>query len=191
MIGIDLFSGAGGMSLGAIQAGIFVNSAIDYDTHALATYNTNHRNVSVLCEDIRSVSATSLRNQLPPHKEIVIFGGPPCQGFSYSNVRTRHKNNPDNWLFLSFLRIVQGINPEWIVLENVRGIVDTAKGLFLSEILSRLDDIGYTLTYGIYNAQHYGVPQDRARFFLVGSRDRVKFRMPRRLVDLRLPFAMP
>ena len=166
------------MSLGAIQAGIRVHFAIDHDRHALRTYYNNHNNVTVCCNDIRTFDSHMVCGRLQPYNELVVFGGPPCQGFSYSNLRTRTTRNPDNWLFIHFLRIVCDVAPDWVVLENVRGIVNTTKGIFLTEIVSRIEDLGYTVSFSVLNAQDYGVPQDRARFFLIGSRDGVKFTMP-------------
>lgn len=178
MIGIDLFSGAGGMSLGAIQAGIRVDFALDYDHHALRTYSHNHSNVTIVCEDIRNFDGHTIRRRIQPFTDVIVFGGPPCQGFSYSNLRTRTVDNPHNWLFIHFVRIVSEVNPEWIVLENVRGIVDTAKGIFLAEIVSRIEALGYTVSLFVLNAQDYGVPQDRSRFFLIGSRNGVSVKKP-------------
>ena len=169
------------MSLGAIQAGIRVVVAVDCDKYALQTYrkNHNHKDVTVFCEDIRTLDNRKIRRQIQHQKEIIVFGGLPCQGFSYSNLRTRSSDNPENWLFIHFLRIVRDLNPDWIVLENVRGIVNTAQGTFLTEIVSRVEEFGYTVSHEVLNAQDFGVPQDRARFFLIGSRCGAKIKMPR------------
>ena len=180
MIGIDLFSGAGGMSLGAIQAGIDVVLAVESDPHAAKTYQANHPATTMLNSDIRQISSRKIKSLIPNGSGTVIFGGPPCQGFSYSNLRTRSPENPENWLFLEFLRFVQLIRPDWVVFENVRGIVNTAKGVFVEEVIKRLENLGYTLSSSLLNAMDFGAPQDRARFFLVGSRDGVKFKIPRR-----------
>lgn len=180
MIGVDLFSGAGGMSLGAVQAGIDVILAVESDPYAAETYRVNHPNTIMLNSDIKNISSRKIKSLVQTDHEIVVFGGPPCQGFSYSNLRTRSPENPENWLFLEFLRIVQLLRPDWLVFENVRGIVNTAKGVFVEEVIRRLEKLGYTLSHGLLNAMDFGVPQDRARFFLVGSRDGVKFKMPRR-----------
>ncbi len=180
MIGIDLFSGAGGMSLGATQAGINVVLAVEFDSHAAETYRHNHPTTTMLNCDIRKLSSVAIKRLVPTGAGTVVFGGPPCQGFSYSNQRTRSPENPENWLFLDFLRVVQLLRPDWVVFENVRGIVNTAKGVFVEEVVRRLEKQGYTLSHGLLNAMDFGVPQDRARFFLVGSRDGVKFKMPRR-----------
>jgi DNA (cytosine-5)-methyltransferase 1 len=179
MIGVDLFSGAGGMSLGAVQAGLEVALAVEADAHAAATYRANHSNTKVFDSDIRKLSSARLNKLLPPKSRTVVFGGPPCQGFSYSNQRTRSPENPENWLFVEFLRIVRLLQPEWVVFENVRGIVDTANGIFLKKVVLQLKKLGYTLESQILNAIDFGVPQDRARFFLVGSRHGKSFQMPK------------
>jgi DNA (cytosine-5)-methyltransferase 1 len=82
MIGVDLFSGAGGMSLGAQLSGVKIAMAIESDPYACATYAANHKNVSLLNKDIRTVCAIKLPSRRKP---VVLFGGPPCQGFSTSN----------------------------------------------------------------------------------------------------------
>src|ERR1700735_3260089 len=88
MVGIDLFSGAGGMSLGAIASGVEVKLAVDSDSLATATYKANHPEVDVRNCDIASLS--DIRIPLSCNgAQIVVFGGPPCQGFSTSNQRTR------------------------------------------------------------------------------------------------------
>jgi DNA (cytosine-5)-methyltransferase 1 len=178
MIGIDLFSGAGGMSLGAVQAGVEVAVAVETDPHAAHTYSTNHPKTSMLNADIRTISPKKLKHLLWNDANLIVFGGPPCQGFSYSNQRTRCLDNTENWLFLEFVRIVRLIRPAWVVFENVRGFVNTAEGVFVENVASQLEKIGYTLSHELLNAMDFGVPQNRVRFFLVGSRDGVKFKMP-------------
>ena len=180
MVGIDLFAGAGGMSLGAIQAGIRVALAVESDVHATATYSANHPDTSVFDDDIRSLTATHLAPWRALRNNLIIFGGPPCQGFSWSNVRTRTIANPSNWLFEQFIRVVLDIRPAWVVFENVQGFVNTARGTFFSQIQARLRR-HYLLHNTVLNAMHYGVPQDRSRFFLVGSRDGLTFRFPAKL----------
>jgi DNA (cytosine-5)-methyltransferase 1 len=177
LVGIDLFAGAGGMSLGATLAGIEVVLAVESDPWAAQTYRKNHPDTQVYEKDIRSLSSRRLK-RIPKGRATVVFGGPPCQGFSYSNLRTRSSTNPENWLYLEFLRVVETLSPEWVVFENVCGIVSTAAGLFLKEVIDRLSP-RYTLSYGLLNAMYHGVPQNRARFFLIGSRNGVQFRMPR------------
>lgn len=172
MLGIDLFSGAGGMSVGATMAGVKPILAIEADFHAASTYVENHPHTLVLQEDIRKIDPYALvvLDRLQKSKEpTVLFGGPPCQGFSTSNQRTRSATNPSNWLFREYIRIVKAIKPDWIIFENVRGILETEKGDFLDLITQELEDLRYTLSAGLLNAKHFGVPQDRSRLFIIGS----------------------
>jgi DNA (cytosine-5)-methyltransferase 1 len=178
MVGVDLFAGAGGMSLGAVAAGIRVVLAVEADVHAARTYAWNHPGTRVFNNDIRRLTPAHLGRIRARKERTIVFGGPPCRGFSYSNQRTRSPDNPDNWLFLEFIRIVRLLRPDWVVFENVRGIVDTANGVFLSQVLDGFRRLRYTVSFGILNAVDFGVAQDRARFFLIGSRDGVVPRMP-------------
>src|SRR6185436_8789109 len=165
MLGVDLFSGAGGLSLGARLAGIDVRLAVDIDRHASLTYGRNHPTAELVIQDVAKLSANRFRF---PRRELVLYGGPPCQGFSTSNQRTRTKANPANWLFQSFVRFAAAWRPTYVVFENVRGILDTERGLFLRLILKAFDELGYRTGVHILNAVDYGVPQVRARVFIVG-----------------------
>lgn len=166
MVGIDLFSGAGGMSLGAQMAGVEVRLSVEIDKFAARTYKTNHPNTDVFVGDI-----TGFNYKRPKHfhKELIVFGGPPCQGFSTSNQRTRSAKNVGNWLWMEFLRVVKSAKPEWVVFENVKGILETENGHFVFCVQDALSELGYTSTYSILNAEHFGVPQKRQRFFLVAT----------------------
>ena len=100
-IGVDIFSGAGGLSLGAEMAGFEVRFAVEHDASAAATYRHNHPNTPVIEEDIRNVQPL---DYLGPNEHVtIVFGGPPCQGFSLSNTMTRNLGNPNNSLFQEFL----------------------------------------------------------------------------------------
>src|ERR1700691_350664 len=166
MIGVDLFSGAGGMSVGALWAGVEVRLAVEADECAAATYAKNHLGVSVQNTLIQRVRALDLGGRTAP---VVIFGGPPCQGFSTSNQRTRSAENEANWLFREYLRIVRQVRPDWVVFENVKGILETEGGLFISQISTSLKRAGYSIARWVLNAADYGVPQRRSRLFLIGS----------------------
>jgi DNA (cytosine-5)-methyltransferase 1 len=167
MIGIDLFSGAGGMSLGALASGLEVALAVESDPHASATYIKNHPCVKVLTQDIATIKDLSI--SVPSGKQTVVFGGPPCQGFSTSNQRTRSKDNPTNWLFSHYLRIVRSIRPDWVVFENVKGLAETSGGFFLKRVTSSLKRYGYTVSQWTLNAADFNVPQRRWRLFIVAS----------------------
>lgn len=178
MYGIDLFSGAGGMSLGASLSGVSVYSAIERDEHAALTYEHNHANTHVLITDVISLSPESIRALRKDVSDLILFGGPPCQGFSYSNPRHRNRENPSNWLFEEFLRYVSIINPAWVVFENVRGLQDTARGYFLRRVVCGLRSQGFRTADGVLDAADFGVPQNRERFFVVGNRIGVSYQMP-------------
>ncbi len=178
MVGVDLFSGAGGLSVGALAAGIHIRIAVDSDRHAASTYKVNHPGVVFVespIESIRSIDSWHLQEK---PEELIVFGGPPCQGFSTSNQRTRSAENPTNWLFSEYLRLVRLVAPAWVVFENVKGILETEGAYFLDRVHSGLRRLGYSVTVWLLNASNYGVPQTRYRVFVIGSRDGVKVREP-------------
>ena len=167
IVGIDLFCGAGGMTLGAHHAGIKVIYAVEKCPHAAATYRLNFPMIPLHADDIRKV------HELPPKPRgarTVIFGGPPCQGFSTSNQRTRNGQNPNNWLFMEFIRLVSLWKPDWVVMENVKGITETEGGRFLTGAIQSLEAAGYSVSFKLLNSVDFGVPQRRTRAFIVGSR---------------------
>lgn len=174
-VGIDLFSGAGGMSLGAEWAGINVKVAVESDPHAAKTYQANHPGTTVLNRRIETISNISLDEVERP---LIVFGGPPCQGFSTSNQRTRSSANPLNWLFKHYMRLVRKIEPKWVVFENVTGMVTTEGGRFKDEVLRSFARAGYTTSDFILNSVEFGIPQRRSRLFIVASRDGIRIAPP-------------
>jgi DNA (cytosine-5)-methyltransferase 1 len=167
MIGIDLFAGAGGMSHGARLAGIEIREAVEIDGHASATYEANHSGVSLYRGDIKAYNPPELHAR---GESTIVFGGPPCQGFSTSNQRTRTQANPSNWLFRELLRVVEIVLPTWVVVENVIGILQTSGGAFVAEMRDGLEKLGYTVSQAVLDASRVGVPQRRSRLFMLGSR---------------------
>ena len=154
-------------------------AAIEVDQHSANTYAINHLRTHLIAEDVKSLSIGSIRAlRCDAQTPLVLFGGLPCQGFSYSNPRHRNKNNSTNWLFKDFLNIVRILKPEWVIIENVRGIGDTAKGYFLNQIVSGLTGEAYRVTHGALNAAYYGVPQNRTRYFIVANRTGRTYRLP-------------
>jgi DNA (cytosine-5)-methyltransferase 1 len=164
MIGIDLFAGAGGMSLGGEMAGISTKLAIELHHSAFDTYRHNHPLSFVLQTDIEHIGNISVPY---PTEELIVFGGPPCQGFSTSNQRTRTVENRKNWLFQGFVSFIKNVRPAWVVFENVRGILETEKGLFAKKIRQDFEKLGYRTEQGLLNAAEFGVPQARSRFFII------------------------
>ena len=167
--GIELFSGAGGLSLGAEQAGIDVRCAVEFASSPAESFRRNHSKTTVIEEDIREVSADSIGDFSGPK---IVFGGPPCQGFSTSNQKTRNKDNSNNWLFEEFLRIVQEIEPNVVLFENVYGITHTEKGYFCQQLRTCLRGMGYHVSEIVADAASMGVPQRRKRYFCVGGKNR-------------------
>ncbi|WP_419802125.1 DNA cytosine methyltransferase [Mucilaginibacter sp.] len=173
-IGIDIFSGAGGLSLGAENAGISIGLAIEKDPSAAKTFSKNHRGVNILCEDIGKIKPLEHIAKEP----FIVFGGPPCQGFSLSNTKTRTEFNKNNYLFNEFVRFVDELQPEWFLFENVEGITTFNKGETVKEIKACFKEIGYETTEQVLYASDYGVPQHRNRFIMVGNRLGKVFEFP-------------
>lgn len=171
---IDLFSGAGGLSLGAIKAGISVSVAIEYDKYSAATFKKNHSETKVIQDDIRNIDPLDLGIEKP----FIVFGGPPCQGFSVSNRKTRTLDNENNSLYSEFIRFVDILQPEWFLFENVEGLTNFNDGKTLKTILERFNHLGYKTSHKVLYASDYGVPQHRNRFFIVGNRLGYDFKFP-------------
>lgn len=175
MIGIELFSGAGGMATGAKDAGVKICIAVENDAYAAQTYMKNHKETTVVIDDIENVTEFRFDRR---DETVVLFGGPPCQGYSYSNRKTRNSQNPKNWLFKEFVRCAKLIMPDWIVMENVPGLKRMDNGSFLKTICDDLKSLGYTPNVKILNAVDFGVPQKRERLFIVASKDGIVFEFP-------------
>ncbi|WP_282087157.1 DNA cytosine methyltransferase [Aquimarina algiphila] len=176
MIGIEIFSGPGGMGLGAKYAGIDVALAVEKNVYAAQTYLANHKETTVVVDDIQNINEFRYDKK---GEQTILFGGPPCQGYSKSNRKTRSNENPKNWLFLEFMRTINVVNPDWIVIENVPGLKGMDNGFFLEKICNDLHSLGYTPNFKILNAVNFGVPQKRDRIFIVASRDGIAFEFPK------------
>ncbi len=175
MVGVEIFSGPGGMGLGAREAGISVKLAIEKDKYAAQTYLFNHKDTTVVVDDIENINEFHFERN---GEKVILFGGPPCQGYSNSNRKTRSSGNPKNWLFKQFMRAAKMINPDWIVIENVPGLKNMDKGYFLKKICENLHDMGYTPNVKVLNAADFGVPQKRERIFIVASKEGIAFDFP-------------
>jgi len=173
---VDIFSGAGGLSIGASMAGIKPVMAVEYDIHAANTYKRNHPTIAhnVIQADIKTIEPLKYTTKHP----FILFGGPPCQGFSIANTKTRNIDNPNNWMFKEYIRFIEELEPEWFLFENVVGFKSFGKGKFAKEVEKELQNLGYETNSSILNAADFGVPQKRNRFFIVGhqqSRGGIKF----------------
>lgn len=168
---IDLFSGAGGMAEGFRKAGFKTLMATDYDEMAAKTFQFNHPGVPFIVRDLRELSVDRILDIAKTRKgaPTVVCGGPPCQGFSLAGQRIA--DDPRNQLFREFVRVVDGVKPEFFLFENVSGLVSMQGGAVLQAILSEFKRVGYKCEFRTLNAADYGVPQARPRFIIIGSRD--------------------
>lgn len=175
MKAIDLFSGCGGMSLGFEKAGIEVVCAIERDPGRAQTYQKNFPETVVLAESLDHISVERLR-EITGEAD-VIFGGPPCQGFSFQGKRDSLDGR--SLLIWQFARIVAGMRPVVFVMENVPGIRSGEPNKMFECLISFFNEQGYYTETHELNAQNYGVPQSRKRIFVVGVLDRsIKIRKP-------------
>jgi len=179
-IAIDLFCGAGGLSSGLEAAGFQIAAAVDFDSKACLTYSQNHRKTKILCEDISKLKVGDVLSQADLlGKDIsLIAGGPPCQGFSMANGKTRTRKNPKNRMVNHFVRFVREIRPPLFLMENVLGFKSIAQGKVVQSLRVRFSQLGYKIKLVTLNAASYGVPQHRLRVFLIGSKNSEKFQEP-------------
>lgn len=184
-IAVDLFAGAGGLSLGLEQAGFDVAAAVEYDPVHAAVHKFNFPKTSVLCSDVCELRAKALRSAvrdgLTAHKrdlaawdgEVdVVVGGPPCQGFSL--IGKRLVDDVRNRLVFHFVRLVLALKPRYFAMENVPGMTTGGHASILDELIREFERAGYRFPsgekYRILNAADFGVPQERHRLFLIGTR---------------------
>lgn len=178
LYGIDIFSGAGGLSLGAEMAGASIMFAVEKDKSAAETYRYNHNDTPVICDDIHNINPLQHITPIGPNDQLIVFGGPPCQGFSTSNTVTRNMQNPNNSLFEEFVRFVSVIQPDWFLFENVEGFMRFEKGKIHKKVKKCFEELGYTVNDALLTASDYGVPQHRNRFIMVGNRNGILFQFP-------------
>jgi len=163
---IDLFCGAGGLSLGLKRAGFAPVVAMDRDAAAAKTYSRNFPDVKVVTEDVREVNWTVFRDRID-----LVAGGPPCQPFSVAGDQKAANDVRD--MLPEFVRAVRDINPRAFLLENVAGLASKRhESYFLSKVQS-LIELGYYVDFKVLDAADYGVPQSRKRVIILGSRERL------------------
>lgn len=167
---IDLFCGCGGLSYGFEKAGYNILLGIDNDAKALETFELNHTGAKSICGDITEITYKKDIKPLIGNKSIdVIIGGPPCQGMSLSG--PRKFEDPRNKLYLSYIRLVEEIQPKAFVIENVPGLVGLFGGQIKDSIIQKFTKLGYKIQYKILCAADYGVPQNRRRVVFVGMKE--------------------
>lgn len=172
---LDLFCGAGGLSLGLYQSGINPLLGLDHDKAAIKTYCKNH-NGKGLKADLKNIDKTTILTKINNQKIDIVAGGPPCQGMSIAG--QKKFDDPRNILYKSFVRIVSEFSPQVVLLENVPGLVYLFNGQIKDAIINDFESLGYKMTYTILKASFYGVPQHRRRVFFVGLLNGKKFKFP-------------
>lgn len=161
---LDLFSGAGGLSLGLSSAGWKPLLAVDQWSDAVATYRRNFSDHEIVDIDIRDLTTPELALRLSEKPDWIV-GGPPCQGFSTVGKRLRH--DPRNLLIREFHRIVKTLEPTGFMVENVLGLKDMR---FEGGVIELFAGLGYDVSFHVLRAADYGVPQLRRRVVFVGHR---------------------
>ena len=171
---IDLFAGCGGLTEGFKNAGFKVVAAVEYDKNAAKTYRVNHPEVALLEDDITNPDIVAHLERLTGGNNVdVVIGGPPCQSFSLIG-RAKDpygmENDPRNRLVNRYAEIVEHLNPKFLVMENVPGILNARYGSIYKNLMNRLKRLGYIVHSDKLNAAHYGVPQLRNRIIFIGNR---------------------
>ena len=171
---VDLFCGAGGLSLGAARAGFLVKGVVDTDPHALSAHKANFRKTQHLSDDVATLTGESLRSSFDLVDKALtgIIGGPPCQGFS--NIGRRDKEDARNQLFVEFFRLVAEAQPDFFLAENVPGIMNSDHSPIRERALAYVSK-SYTLLDPMrVSANEYGAPTTRTRIFFFGYiKDRI------------------
>ncbi|MCM2453561.1 DNA cytosine methyltransferase [Agrobacterium vitis] len=186
---VDLFAGAGGFSLSAVQAGCEIVFAVEFDKNAATTYKHNigakarSENVVVYNDDITSLGAGHLAQRHFPNGDCdLLLGGPPCQGFSAHRINDAGVDDPRNALIHEYFAFVRSLKPRAFLMENVPGMLWPRHRSYLDEFYRQALDSGYTLYQPQkLDARDYGIPQRRQRVFILGIRDDIsdeKFEWP-------------
>lgn len=177
---LDVFSGAGGFSLGFQLAGYDIIGAIEIDKWAAETFQMNHANAKVLVGDITTFTDQDLLETFTDKPDVIV-GGPPCQGFSICTKNAGDPKDPRNSLFIEFLRVTKLFFPQVVVMENVPNIIKAktnSKEKVVDIIDNELEKLGYSVYYDILTASDYGVPQRRKRFILIATKKNITNPLP-------------
>jgi DNA (cytosine-5)-methyltransferase 1 len=165
---VDVFAGAGGLSCGLEMSGMECILGVDSNKYAMETFNTNHKKADVYCGDITKLTNKKIKELTKNEKVHAVVGGPPCQGFS--TVGTGNPNDVRNTLFLEFVRIVKLLRPEFVVIENVTGLLAKKNEKILLNIFKKFQTLGYNLDVQVMSSEKYGVPEKRRRTIIIGSK---------------------
>lgn len=173
---IDVFSGCGGLSHGLELAGMKCLLGIDFNKDAIETFKLNHKDAQSYCGDVKDLSEKKIRELTGGANIDFVVGGPPCQGFS--TVGKGESEDPRNFLFLEFLRIVREVKPKGILIENVTGLLAEKNKKVLAHIFLMFEQLGYELDARVLSADEYGVAEKRRRTIIVGTKKDFCFTFP-------------
>ena len=165
---IDLFSGCGGFSKGMEMAGHQCLLGVDFNADAIESFKKNHPGSAAECIDITKLTPKKLQGHLLGQKVDLVIGGPPCQGFS--TVGRGQVDDVRNTLFKQFVRIVRLTSPEFILFENVTGLLAKKNEKTLKNIFRSFERLGYTMDASVMSSDLFGVPSRRRRTIIVGSK---------------------
>ena len=181
---IDLFSGAGGMSLGFDQAGFNNIFSVDIEPSFCETYKTNFPKHNLIQKDISKLSNEEIKSLIGNQIIDVIIGGPPCQGFSMAgNIGRKFIDDSRNQLFREFARIVEIVQPSYFVMENVARLFTHNKGETKKEIIELFKKMNYNVDCKVVNTADFGIPQVRNRVLFIGNRISNNIIFPTKTVD--------
>lgn len=165
---LDLFSGAGGFSYGMEKNPHFKTLvALDFNEPAIETFKNNMPWCHTIVGDITSEDVK--KEVIEQSKKLginMIIGGPPCQGFSLKGKKLGLED-PRNFLFKEYLKIVEILQPEVFIIENVKALLSTSAGFFRDQIIKTVKEMGYFVDYGVLTATDFGVPQTRQRAIFI------------------------
>lgn len=181
MNSLDLFAGAGGLTLGFQRAGIKAIGAIEVDRFAAETFSYNFPEIPIYCRDIHSFSEEEIKERFLGVD--IIDGGPPCQGFSVAGPSQYGIIDKRNTLIMEFYRFIKVLRPKFCVLENVKGILNgkmNSSQKALATYLSMTSEIGYKSKTYVLQAADFGVPQYRERVVVISSLENIE--MPERIL---------
>lgn len=173
---IDLFAGVGGLSLGFEQAGFEAVISNEFDESIAEAYKKNRKHSNMVVADITDLQIEEVFKKYKGRVSLVI-GGPPCQGYSQKGQR-KTINDPRNYLFRYFVKVVEVVQPQYFVMENVPNLLTTENGYFKEELKKLFTELGYTINAEILCAADYGVPQNRRRAIIIGKFGNQKVDMP-------------
>ncbi len=177
LIGIDLFCGAGGFSLGLSRKNIEIIIANEIEKDFAKTFKLNHPKTKMLNEDIHNIDFKKELKKIGYKTIDILCGGPPCQGFS--TVGSKNKKDKRNSLFWEFLRAVNETTPKAVIFENVSGFKSLYNGQAYETLISELENIGYKVFSNVLNAADYGLPQLRKRTIIIGITKECTFEFPK------------